>query len=165
VTTLDVGCGDRPRGAVNVDLHPEATPHRSPDQRKAAPPLNAGAIRNFVIADGCHLPFRTGAFRRARSHHTIEHAENPYLFLRELLRVSRGRVEVVCPHRLEDTREKVLHISKLNLRWFEEAARRLGAEILKLQISDWRLIPSPYMPVIRLPREIRATLRPGGRMR
>jgi hypothetical protein len=79
--------------------------------------------------------------------------------------VSRGRVEVVCPHRLGHMRMKVLHVSQLTLRWFEEAAGRLGAEILKLQISDWRLIPSPYMPVIRLPREIRATLRPGGRMR
>jgi hypothetical protein len=158
--TLDVGCGDHPRGTVNVDLHPEATGHRSLDQRKMAPPLDAKAIKNFVIADGCHLPFRSRAFHRVYSSHTIEHAENSYLFPRELLRVSRGEVKVVCPHRLGDTREKVLHASKLNLRWFEEAAESLNAEILELRISDWRFLPSPYVPIIRLPGEITAKLRP-----
>jgi hypothetical protein len=60
---LDVGCGQRAKGDVNVDLHPEATVHRAADQRvNDDVVLNVRSISNFVKADACILPFGARGF-------------------------------------------------------------------------------------------------------
>jgi hypothetical protein len=69
--TLDIGCGDRPKGDVNVDLN-----------RQRAP--------NFVLASCEFLPFRDKAFRSATCYHVLEHLENPVLTVREVRRVSEA---------------------------------------------------------------------------
>jgi len=96
---LDVGCGHRPKGDVNVDLFPEPTAHRCVDQRvNDDVALHVHEIPNFVRADACHLPFRDGAFNGSYSWHLIEHLVDPEAFLRELMRVSAEKIEVRCPN-------------------------------------------------------------------
>ena len=125
---LDVGCGHRPRGEVNVDLHPEPTAHRCADQRvNDDVHLKVSEIPNFVKADGCFLPFRDGAFRKVYSWHLIEHLENPKGFLEECCRIAAAEVEVRCPNgdpELKYGREaygesKPLHLQRLTREWFE----------------------------------------------
>ncbi len=125
---LDVGCGHRPRGQVNVDLHPEASAHRSADQRVGDDvALNVRKIPNFVVADALHLPFRDGAFRKVYSWHLIEHLENPKGFLEECCRVAAAEVEVRCPNgdpglkygRDAYGESKPLHVSRMTRERFE----------------------------------------------
>jgi hypothetical protein len=129
---LDVGCGHRPRGDVNVDLFPEATAHRVVDQRvNDDVPLKVHEIPNFVRAHACHLPFRDGAFEGSYSWHLIEHVQDPNLFLSEILRVSAEKVEVRCPNGeylscKDET--KPLHLHDFSLDWFREKLKAF---------SDW----------------------------
>jgi len=125
---LDVGCGHRPKGEVNVDLHVEPTAHRCADQRvNDDAPLNVHGIPNFLVADGLHLPFRDGAFRKVYSWHLIEHLVNPRGFLEECCRIATEEVEIRCPNgdpELKYGREaygesKPLHLHRLTREWFE----------------------------------------------
>jgi hypothetical protein len=124
---LDVGCGHRPTGDVNVDLFPEPTAHRCVDQRvNDDVALHIHEIQNFVKADACHLPFRDSAFEGSYSWHLIEHLINPEAFLREVMRVSAGHVEVRCPngeHLSCKGETKPLHLHDFSLSWFEEKLR------------------------------------------
>jgi hypothetical protein len=119
---VDVGCGHRPHGDVNVDLFPEPTPHRCVDQRiNDDVALHVHEIPNFIKADAGHLPFRDNAFKSSYSWHLIEHLVDPEAFLRELMRVS-GEVEVRCPNGeylscRDET--KPLHLHNFSLQWFQ----------------------------------------------
>lgn len=120
---LDVGCGHRPQGDVNVDLFPEPTVHRCADQRvNDDVGLHVHEIPNFIKADACHLPFRDNAFKSSYTWHLIEHLVDPEAFLRELMRVS-GEIEVRCPNGeylscIDET--KPLHLHNFSLVWFQE---------------------------------------------
>jgi SAM-dependent methyltransferase len=125
---LDVGCGHRPKGQVNVDMHPEPTAHRSADQRfNADSPLNVRKIPNFVVADAFRLPFRDGAFKKVYSWHLIEHLEDPKRFLEECCRIAAEEIEVRCPNgdpQLKYGRDaygesKPLHVSRMTGERFE----------------------------------------------
>ena len=74
---LDVGCGNKPRGDVNIDFVKQTVP-------------------NFVRADALNLPFRDNVFSHACSHHVIEHVENPLKMISELKRVTSS-VEIFTP--------------------------------------------------------------------
>jgi ubiquinone/menaquinone biosynthesis C-methylase UbiE len=97
---LDVGCGGDPKGDVNVDLYPMASPHRAeaPDID-----LRPQKIPNFVLADGQHLPFKSNSFDIVYSFHLIEHVNNPSLLVWELIRVASRKVILKCPHRYHRT--------------------------------------------------------------
>jgi SAM-dependent methyltransferase len=127
---LDVGCGHEPKGDVNVDLFPEATSHRSLDQRKCEDKaLDVKRIPNFLRADACHLPFRDRAFSKVYSGHTIEHVPDPEAMIEEVLRVSEDSVEIVCPHALcpwGSVESKPLHINALTSEWFHSVLGRIS---------------------------------------
>jgi hypothetical protein len=133
---LDVGCGHRPRGDVNVDLFVEATAHRAADQRiNDDVALHVHEIPNFVRADACRLPFRDGVFRRVYSWHLIEHLQEPEAFLDECCRVAAEEIEVRCPngdpnwkYGLDAYGEtKPLHLHRLTREWFEEKLKAFPA--------------------------------------
>jgi hypothetical protein len=121
---LDVGCGHRAQGDVNVDLFPDATAHRAADQRvNDDVALHVHEIPNFVVADALHLPFRDGAFEGSYSWHLIEHLPDPEGFLRELMRISAEKIEVRCPngeHLSCKGKTKPLHLHDFSLQWFRE---------------------------------------------
>ena len=124
---LDIGCGHRPKGDVNVDLFTEPTAHRCADQRvNDDSPLFVHSIQNFVRADGCHLPFRDRSVQKTYSWHLIEHLPDPEAFLCELMRVSSEHIEVRCPNGefLSCRGEtKPLHLHNFSMSWFQERLR------------------------------------------
>lgn len=91
--TLDVGCGDRPQGDVNVDCSIGETGELFFEGRS----INPKKIKNFVLADAHHLPFIDNSFQKIVSYHTLEHLSNPEQALREFRRVSNGVVELAIP--------------------------------------------------------------------
>lgn len=84
---LEIGSGDNPklRSDVLCDKIPEDDTQRG------------GAIvldRPFIAADGQYLPFADKSFDYIICCHVLEHAEDPALFLSELMRVGhRGYME------------------------------------------------------------------------
>ena len=87
---LDVGCGNTPKGDVNIDL-PSSERHR--DEIKRVPKK----IPNFVYASSYALPFRKNSFDEVVSFHLLEHLETPLTALREMVRVSKNVVTIVVP--------------------------------------------------------------------
>ena len=119
---LDVGCGAKPRGDVNLDLTVEST-HRQGNRRIA------GTI-NLVLGDACRLPFRDGSFRKVVSFQTLEHVPDPWAMLKELYRVAREEVLVEVPsrHSLPPPwrnrwmiRRSRTHVNNFDAAWFREA--------------------------------------------
>jgi len=152
---LDVGCGHDPRGDVNVDLFVKATKHRSDDQRKLEDKdLDPKFIPNLIRASGEYLPFRDNCFDFVISTHTIEHALNPFAFIREAIRVSKDRVEITCPHRFAKERRKSLHINHFRCRTFADYLKTLKVRHFRVYINAHRLFPFPFFGVT-LPSEIR----------
>lgn len=92
--TLDVGCGPNPRGDVNIDVENVG--------KFLKEHLNR-SIGNFLVADACHLPFRSEAFSRVVMVDVLEHLEKDWLCLDEVCRVlkSRGRLLLHTPNRLQ----------------------------------------------------------------
>lgn len=156
---LDVGCGHKPEGDVNVDLHPEPTGHRSFDQRFVGKALNTKKILNFVQVDGNFLPFSDNIFDEVYSSHTIEHNATPFRFLSELVRVSKNKIKVICPHRY--SKRRPLHISVLNGQWFRKALLILNVEWFETTVIGYRQIPNRYyLPYLfRFPNIIEVNIR------
>lgn len=84
---LDVGCGDKPKGDINCDIKYGGLCKNF-----------SGKISNFVLCDAQYLPFRDQAFSTAYSSQVVEHVKNPRLMTKELLRVSKKKVEIMTPH-------------------------------------------------------------------
>ena len=114
---LDVGCGEIPLGDVNCDLFIVDKGHR----RKGSV-LGVKAIKNFVLCDGQQLPFRTCIFERVLSSHVIEHVNNPYRFLSEIVRVCKigGCVDLRLPHRFSYGAKYKGHINFFDYKWFNK---------------------------------------------
>ena len=111
--TLEIGCKHFQTGNVNVDIH-------RPHQRRPC--------AEFVIADGCHLPFKDNSFSIVKSSHTIEHTSNPALFLQEVVRVSQWGAEIRCPHVFSLCTAKAKeHRWVFRPQWFVTTCEKLGA--------------------------------------
>jgi|Deesub1362B_J571_1020462.scaffolds.fasta_scaffold09797_2 ubiquinone/menaquinone biosynthesis C-methylase UbiE len=103
---LDVGCGLRPTGDVNVDLFfREETEHVDAIGKKL---VVAEGVRNPVKADAHFLPFRNEVFDEVYSHHVLEHIDDPSKALLEMLRVARYKVVFVVPHRFYRHQKRAL---------------------------------------------------------
>ncbi|WP_287584907.1 methyltransferase domain-containing protein [Candidatus Borrarchaeum sp.] len=107
---LDVGCGDEPKGDINVDLFiktchlPAGVYLRNKDVTKT---------KADIVADGNYLPFRADTFDKVISYHVIEHTKTPFKFIKELVRVSKDEIEVKCPHKLSGTAKAPYHFHTL----------------------------------------------------
>jgi len=73
---LDVGCSNRHRGNVNIDLTINRT----------AP--------NFVRCDAHYLPFQKNVFTLTLCYCLLEHLNKPYQALKEIYRVTNGTVTI-----------------------------------------------------------------------
>lgn len=154
---LDVGCGNSPKGDVNVDLFTEATKHRSDNS-----PLKTKKIPNFVKAHAEFLPFKNETFEVTFSSHVIEHVDNPFSMLREMARVTvkKGLVEIKCPHRFSTRRSGASkhHKHYFNITWFMKAAEKCGLTWMETKINC-RSFPHEFMPIFKLPNEISIVFR------
>jgi SAM-dependent methyltransferase len=124
VALLDVGCGDVPKGDVNLDL------------------FYYGRGKNFVLGEAHHLPFKDCTFTNVYSKHALEHLENPLKFFIEAKRVllNGGILECVYP---TDTMlaKKTLH-NLFNLQWssaFKWKTKVIGKEEINYGGHKWQL--------------------------
>jgi len=75
---LDIGCGNRQLGTINVDVF---IPKNIPE--------------NFVLASAELMPFNNDAFDVVISTFVIEHLLDPADFIKETVRISRDRVIII----------------------------------------------------------------------
>jgi len=147
---LDVGCGS----GVSYGFKPHFKADVFLDVEKPSSP-----IPNFVVGDVQHLPFKTGSFKEVYCNHVLEHVENPFQALKELIRVANGTVTVKVPHRFSvNAKKDPAHISFFNVKWFDEALKRLHVSFHRINV-EYRSFPHPYMPLFRLPHEITVQIR------
>lgn len=88
---LDIGCGNKSIGDVNVDLYINKGEHRLKEDYF----IEMSKTPNFIKCDAHCLPFRDKAFDISYSHHVLEHLENPLKALIEWERVGKKLVVVV----------------------------------------------------------------------
>lgn len=82
ISSLNVGCGLDSWGDVRVDLN-----CRFPDW----------CFKPTILADAHYLPFRDGAFKKAKSNHVLEHLRCPSEALDELTRVTKEEIILRFP--------------------------------------------------------------------
>ena len=97
---LDIGCGGKGDGIVNIDLFQGKTPHTSQQY------IESRKITNFVNADAHKLPFRDSVFFYTKCSHVLEHLEKPIEAIKEMKRVSKGVSVVYVPSNLNKDRTK-----------------------------------------------------------
>jgi SAM-dependent methyltransferase len=88
---LDVGCGGKPQGDVNLDLYDSDNPHTS----QKIKPLE---IPNFVIGDARHLPFQAKTFDTVVCRHTLKHLIAPAKALMDMPTTVRHRLTITVPN-------------------------------------------------------------------
>lgn len=137
---LDVGCGCEAIGDVNVDLFPSSSPHRKYS-------LNVSAVSNFVLADACHLPFKSKSFEIVNCSHVIEHVSDPISLIKELIRVAKRKVVIKCPHRFSSQAKLPSHIHFFHNQWFH----RVLAQFPHKTTTQFAYNKIPFLP---LPHEI-----------
>lgn len=122
---LDVGCGPKPRGEVNIDFFRGGQNPQTGDQVRGEfmPSKN---IKNFIMADAMHLPIKDKSFEVVFSSHTIEHVQKPMQMLREMCRVAKTKAVVRFPHRKGSGAVMPYHVNFLDEDWFRKAAENLG---------------------------------------
>jgi ubiquinone/menaquinone biosynthesis C-methylase UbiE len=132
---LDVGCGDVPKGDVNLDL------------------FYYGRGENFVFGEAHHLPFKNKSFIKVYSKHCLEHLENPLVFFMEAKRVLKkgGILECIYP---TDTllTKKTIH-NLINLHWssaFKWKTKVTGAEKINYGGHKWQLSDSGVLKLIQV---------------
>lgn len=152
---LDVGCGTRPKGDVNIDFFQEGFNPHTGDQIKGGF-MSARKTPNFVLADAEHLPFKNESFRVAFSSHTMEHVRNPLLMLQEMCRVAQRRVIVRVPHRKGSEARIPHHMNYLDEEWFKEASELLGYKSKQLITSYDYPISSKISKAV--PNKLQTTL-------
>lgn len=104
---LDIGCGLKHRGDINIDL-------KTPCD---------------LICDIHYLPFRTNVFMKSYLNHVIEHVKYPVKALDEALRVSRF-IEVTVPHAFHPySHLDISHISFFTGSWFKKYAKSRNLKI------------------------------------
>ncbi|RLG58992.1 hypothetical protein DRN87_06100 [Candidatus Geothermarchaeota archaeon] len=114
---LDIGCGDNPRGTVNVDKY-----LISPEIRLSKVETEADVIAD--VEKG--LPFPDKSFEIVTAYHVLEHTENILKALLELIRVSNYLVIIRVPHRLSRYNKLPYHRHQyLNVKFFKRILEKL----------------------------------------
>lgn len=131
---LDVGCGDRPAGDVNLDLS------------------FYGKWKNFTIAEAHHLPFKNGVFKKVYSKHSLEHLENPLEFFKEAKRILKkgGILECIYPTDTMLTKKTIHNL--LNLHWssaFKWKTKLTGGDKINYGGHKWQLPNDRVLKLLR----------------
>lgn len=159
---LDVGCGNFPSGDVNCDLFINDVGHRTGKVNIRSPSLDPKKIKNFVLCDVQYPPFRDSVFDEVYSSHIIEHVRNPYLFLKEMIRISKDKIVILCPHRLGDRlqggRNNPYHLHFLNKKWFFKQLKNFKVAY-NIDYTQFFHVPFGLISLVRLPLEMRVEIR------
>jgi len=85
-----------------------------------------------VVGDGCALVFPDASFDTVLSIQVLEHVFEPIRMIEELYRVARpGAAVVVMAPQTANIHHAPHHYQNLTRYWLEEAATRLGAEVVE----------------------------------
>src|SRR5512147_3090008 len=125
---LDVGCGSRFKGDVNTDIFGGGWNRQEADQCRGEF-VDPHKIPNFIVASAEFLPFMENSFDVVLSSHTIEHVSNPFRMLAELVRVSKRKVVVKCPHRLGSGAHRPFHVNYFDEEWFVKSSLTLAVYV------------------------------------
>jgi len=153
---LDVGCGAFPDGDVNIDFYIDDIGHRTGKANIIGQKLNPNRIKGFMKLDlNKSLPFDDEFFDEVVCNHTIEHVENPFQLLREMVRVSSCKVNIICPHRYGDRMQgkNPFHRNFLSKGWFFGALEKIPNCYGKVEYTKHL----PLLPFI--PLEMRVEIR------
>jgi SAM-dependent methyltransferase len=114
-TILDVGCGSKPWGNINLDLFQGASIHHRYD-------YTPKDIERFVNGDGSRLPFRDKSIDVIVSRHCLEHIPEPLRAVKDWERVARKAVVIMVPNNptLEEYREHLYSWSVVSFKHFLE---------------------------------------------
>jgi ubiquinone/menaquinone biosynthesis C-methylase UbiE len=121
---LDIGCGDVPKGDVNLDL------------------FYYRMGRNFVKGEAHHLPFKDETFTKVYSKHCIEHLENPLKFLEEVRRILKQGGMLECTYPSDSMMTKKTIHNLINLHWssaFKWKRKLMGIEKINYGGHKWQL--------------------------
>jgi ubiquinone/menaquinone biosynthesis C-methylase UbiE len=124
VESLDVGCGDVPKGDVNLDL------------------FYFEKGKNLIIGEAHHLPFKDETFTKVYSKHSLEHLESPLLFFKEAKRILKkgGVLECIYPTDTMLTKKTIHNL--INLKWssaFKWRRKVTGADKINYGGHKWQL--------------------------
>lgn len=72
---LDIGCGNNPRGDINVDIKQ--------------------TLYTDCICHAEQLPFKDNSFEMVKAHYVIEHCLNPIQMVLEAIRVAKKKIKIV----------------------------------------------------------------------
>jgi ubiquinone/menaquinone biosynthesis C-methylase UbiE len=126
IFALDVGCGRRRLGDINVDI-----------DRKVKPD---------IICDAHFLPFPDSTFDRVYCYHVLEHkGVKPEKVVAELLRVSRKWVEIQVPHWLSKNAKKDkthANFQVMRKKWWE----RLNPTWITIDYTNFMHVPFLVRP-------------------
>lgn len=119
-----MGCGDVPKGDVNLDL------------------FYYGRGKNFVFGEAHHLPFKNETFTKVYSKHCLEHLESPPAFFEEARRILKkeGVLECIYPTDTMLTKKTIHNL--LNLHWssaFKWKRKLTGADKINYGGHKWQL--------------------------
>jgi ubiquinone/menaquinone biosynthesis C-methylase UbiE len=134
---LDIGCGQNPKGNINVDIDKTVA-------KKAK-------IPNFIVADACYLPFKTRTFALAIASHVLEHLPNPLDTLTEWKRIARN-VEVLTPSPFDLDKTKD-HLYTWNAHTFKNLLLKVFANVNVGYTSKFTLLRGrlgKYAPITNL---------------
>lgn len=157
-SVLDVGCGLRPRGDVNVDLYIDSRQRRT----GYGPHIDVDNVPNFVQTDATNMyMFHDKQFKIVRCFHLVEHINPPparpscWDLLRELWRVTDEHLIVEVPNRYWlrpfRTKRPFQHVSNFDAPTLRKALPIvLGTRQFELTKKNrgmiHPLIPFPYWP-------------------
>jgi SAM-dependent methyltransferase len=157
---LDIGCGNAPRGHVNMDLFMNATTPDLKNKERQYAFIDPKKIPNPVKADAQYLPFRDNSFTVVFSSHVLEHLRDPFKALLDMLRVSKRKVVFRIPHRYRFGHRTAVkegrHKHTFSVRSTIQFLERLQCPYSLNVVS--RGFPSDYLSLINVPQEIRVTL-------
>jgi len=153
--TLDVGCGTRPKGDVNIDLY-------SKNLQQCGTLWDPKKVKTFIIADAEVLPFQNKVFKKIYAIHVIEHLKNPFQALNEWKRV--GKVIIIQTPSAYDPDRTKTHIYTWNKFTLENLLELVFKNVevsytsarLQLYGRLHRYIPLLQFIINRFPKEIKA---------
>jgi len=131
---LDVGCGNEPKGDVNLDL------------------FFYVKCQNFIIAEAHHLPFKNDTFEKVYCKHCLEHFESPFKFFKEAKRVLKnsGSIECIYPTDAMLTKKTIHNL--LNFHWssaFKWKTKLTGGDKITYGGHKWQLPDDRIVKLLR----------------
>jgi hypothetical protein len=129
-TSLDLGCGENPRGDCNVDCF---LPNPIP--------------KNFILANTEHISFKKKSFDTVYSFYNIEHMENPAKYIKDLLCIARKEVLIVTDNSewIGDIFFRIIgsgriyhkeHCYKWSKEYMENLLERIGISNFKVTLEN-----------------------------